>query len=165
MKNIKWTATLLLFGSMAAAAQAGQPYDVSIAKARVLSATPIYETVRIPSSREVCWDEEVSYRQRHSPTSTLIGGVIGGAIGHQGDQHDRTAILLDLVLSYHLIHRIVGTLGQHVGPHLVEKLSRRVLLENHHRINAIQCGQERRSLGARAHDRTPNLPVMPRRST
>ena len=93
MKNVKWIATLLLFGSMAAAAQAGQPYDVSIAKARVLSATPIYETVRIPSSREVCWDEEVSYRQRHSPTSTLIGGVIGGAIGHQfGGGHGKDAM-------------------------------------------------------------------------
>ncbi len=93
MKTTQWIATLLIAGSMATAAQAQHPNDTTYQQARVLNATPIYETVRIPSSREVCWDEEVTYRQRRSPTATLIGGVIGGAIGHQfGGGHGKDAL-------------------------------------------------------------------------
>jgi uncharacterized protein YcfJ len=93
MKNSRWIATLLVAGSIATAAQAQQPNDITYQQAKVISATPIYETVRIPSSREVCWDEEVTYRQRRSPTSTLIGGVIGGAISHQfGGGHGKDAM-------------------------------------------------------------------------
>ena len=88
-----WIATTMLAGSLATTAQADHPNDVSFEPARVISATPIYETVRIPSSREVCWDEEVTYRPRPSATSTLIGSVIGGAIGHQfGGGHGKDAL-------------------------------------------------------------------------
>jgi uncharacterized protein YcfJ len=83
MKNAKWITSMLVACGLATSAQAQQSSDVSYEQARVLNSTPIYESVRIPSSREVCWDEEVTYRQRRSPTSGLVGGLIGGAIGHQ----------------------------------------------------------------------------------
>ena len=93
MQNAKWITAIIVAGSMATVAQAAPASDTSYQQARVLSATPIYETVRIPSSREVCWDEEVTYQRRRSPTSALLGGVIGGAIGHQfGNGHGKDAM-------------------------------------------------------------------------
>ena len=93
MKNAKWIASLLIVGSMVTVAQAQHPDSASYQQARVLSATPIYETVRVPSAREVCWDEEVTYQRRQSPTAGLLGGVIGGAIGHQfGGGHGKDAM-------------------------------------------------------------------------
>ncbi len=50
---------------------------------QVLSAIPIYESVEVPTSRQVCWDEQVRYRQRTSATPSLLGGLIGGAVGRQ----------------------------------------------------------------------------------
>ncbi len=57
--------------------------DTRYEQGRVLSAVPIYESVRVPTEREVCWDEEVRYRRSHSPTPALLGGVLGGAVGRQ----------------------------------------------------------------------------------
>lgn len=65
------------YGGQSAAAQ----YDL----AEVLSAEPQYQYVRVPTSREVCWDEEVRHVER-GPGNTagaVIGGVIGGLAGHQ----------------------------------------------------------------------------------
>ncbi len=50
---------------------------------QVLASTPIYESVEVPTSRQVCWDERVRYRQRRSHTPGLVGGLIGGAVGRQ----------------------------------------------------------------------------------
>jgi len=93
MRNVRWITSLLVAASLVTTAQADPAYQTSYAQGRVLSATPIYETVRIPSSREVCWDEEVAYQRRPSPTSGLVGGLIGGVIGHQfGNGHGRDAM-------------------------------------------------------------------------
>ncbi len=58
--------------------------DTRIERGQVISAIPIYETVRVPTEREVCWDEEVRYRRGgQSATPALVGGVLGGAVGRQ----------------------------------------------------------------------------------
>jgi len=57
---------------------------VAYRQAQVISSTPIFEVVRVPTSREACWDEEVRYRRPGgNPGASLIGGVIGGAVGRQ----------------------------------------------------------------------------------
>jgi len=62
--------------------------------AQVVSARPIYSSVRVSEPRQECWDERVTYREevrddyRRSRNGdrvigAVLGGVIGGAIGHQ----------------------------------------------------------------------------------
>lgn len=81
---------------LATTAQAETRYvEDGYQQGRVLSATPIYETVRTPQRREVCWDEEVTYREpgRRSRSGPIVGTIIGGAVGNQfGDGHGRDAL-------------------------------------------------------------------------
>lgn len=86
------TASLLLAGATVASAQSRPQTDYQ--QGKVLSATPIYETVRTPQNREVCWEEEVTYRERRrSRSAPIVGTIIGGAIGNQfGDGHGREAL-------------------------------------------------------------------------
>lgn len=53
--------------------------------AEVIEAEPLVDRVRVPVSREVCWDEEVHHRERGrgSTAGTIVGGLIGGLAGHQ----------------------------------------------------------------------------------
>ena len=53
--------------------------------AKVTNVEPLYRTVRINTPRQECWDEErVNYNQGYrSGTPMIIGGLIGGALGHQ----------------------------------------------------------------------------------
>lgn len=63
--------------------------------AQVLSARPLYREVRVSEPQRECWDEPVVYRdevyergsryssQAERTVGTVLGGVIGGAIGHQ----------------------------------------------------------------------------------
>lgn len=87
MKAIR--AMVLALGGLVAAgcATAGHDYRGSVDYdwAEVLEAEPIVEHVRVPVSREVCWDEEVHYtdRGRGSAAGTILGGLIGGVAGHQ----------------------------------------------------------------------------------
>lgn len=62
-----------------------RPGGVEYDYAEVVSSQPIYDTVRVPTSREVCWDEQVHYvdRGRGSAAGTILGGLIGGVAGHQ----------------------------------------------------------------------------------
>lgn len=60
--------------------------------AKVISATPIYEQVSISRPQQECWTETVAYERNHgsnSATPTLLGAVIGGAIGHAVGKNDR----------------------------------------------------------------------------
>lgn len=53
-------------------------------KAKVIDVEPITRSVRVSTPRRDCWDEEVTYYDRHeSATPVLIGGIIGGVIGNQ----------------------------------------------------------------------------------
>ncbi|MCC2655049.1 MAG: hypothetical protein K0Q76_157 [Panacagrimonas sp.] len=59
--------------------------------AEVVSAEPIYRTVRIEEPRRECWDERVVYNERrddgywmnNGTAGGLIGAIAGGVVGHQ----------------------------------------------------------------------------------
>lgn len=61
-------------------------------KARVISAEPIYQTVRVNQPEEQCWNERVNHRRPYkgekSYTSTIAGAIVGGAIGNQFGKGD-----------------------------------------------------------------------------
>lgn len=74
-----------LFTSTALAADgyAGGSYVVN---APVLDVNPMVEIVEVSTPREVCWNERVQRRVHDGPrvpqTSTIVGTVIGAAIGN-----------------------------------------------------------------------------------
>ncbi|MEM9531836.1 MAG: glycine zipper 2TM domain-containing protein [Pseudomonadota bacterium] len=74
------SATVIFVASAGAASATDH-----LVQGRVVSSTPIYESVQVPTQREVCWEEDVRYRNRHrhSATPSLVGGLIGGAVGRQ----------------------------------------------------------------------------------
>lgn len=74
-------AVLLLAGSAVSAEHGG---SVKYIYGEVLEVTPIKEIVRVPSSREICWEEPVRhYDRRGTATPTIVGSIIGGVIGNQ----------------------------------------------------------------------------------
>jgi uncharacterized protein YcfJ len=72
----------------------GPEYDT----ARVVSVDPILDRYDEPVSREVCWNEPVEYyepryayrngRQRDNTAGTVLGAIIGGALGNQVGRGD-----------------------------------------------------------------------------
>jgi len=66
-----------------------QAADIVYDYATVVDATPLFNTVRISTPREECWDERVPhYRNHHNGRNndalgSVLGGVIGGAIGNE----------------------------------------------------------------------------------
>jgi len=69
-----------------------QGYDYDYAE--VLSADPVYQSVRVPDRHQVCWDQDVHYtdRGRGNPAGAVLGGLVGGVLGHQiGGGDGRTA--------------------------------------------------------------------------
>jgi uncharacterized protein YcfJ len=80
----------LLVAASATASEWISPGDVPYRDwARVVSRTPIYETVRVVTPRRECWTERVAYERLHrdgghgSYAPTLVGATIGGVIGHE----------------------------------------------------------------------------------
>lgn len=61
-------------------------------QAKVISASPIYETVRINDPETRCWNEEVYHRGyktgSESYTPTIAGAILGGAVGNQFGKGD-----------------------------------------------------------------------------
>lgn len=87
-------ASVLLLFTMSAYADIDSGF---VDSAEVVSATPLYETVRIARPVEECWTERVVYREpaRRSYGGALTGGIIGGVIGHQfGHGRGRRAMTL-----------------------------------------------------------------------
>ncbi len=88
MKNLLMVVAGLMLVPGALSAQGypqGREANVSYAYADVLRAQPVFEVVRLQRPEEVCGDEAVYYRERGtgSTSSTLLGAVIGGALGNQ----------------------------------------------------------------------------------
>ena len=86
MNTRKLNMTLIAAALIAAtgAVQAGNRQDSDrAARARVISSTPVYETVNEP--RRECWTETVGYEtysnSGHNTAGAVIGGVAGGLIG------------------------------------------------------------------------------------
>jgi uncharacterized protein YcfJ len=92
------TASSLAFASFA---QAGHDYDSghdyergsSYQYADVLDAQPVFESVRVPYDRHVCYNER-TYRhepRRGNTAPVLLGAVLGGLVGNKIDGGDHRA--------------------------------------------------------------------------
>jgi uncharacterized protein YcfJ len=93
MKLSRLILTLPLIAGCASNAAAGYRGDRDgyFVDARVTHVEPIYRTVRIEEPRRECWDEDVyvdrpAYR---SHTGTILGGIVGGVLGHEVGGHHR----------------------------------------------------------------------------
>jgi len=71
-------------------------YDRDSDYARVVNVEPIVHRVRVTTPERECWNEDRPVYDRGSGTvarSTLIGGLIGAAVGsHVGDRHGRDPV-------------------------------------------------------------------------
>lgn len=61
-------------------------------RAKVVSTSPVYETVRYPADERVCWDEQVWQQRRPSAAPTVVGVIIGGVVGNQIGHGDGRAV-------------------------------------------------------------------------
>ncbi len=77
LKSAVLVAGLSLFSTAAFA-------ESSYKQARVVSSTPVYETVVYEEPKEVCRQERVAYQEpvRDSKTGGVVGALIGGALGN-----------------------------------------------------------------------------------
>ena len=86
--------TLIALGALAATGIASAQYrgydDGRYDYAEVVRVDPIIERISEPVSRDVCWDEPVTYREptyvredRGSRAGVVLGTIIGGVIGNQ----------------------------------------------------------------------------------
>lgn len=82
-------ATLFTVSTAASAeySNRAQYSDGTIEEAQVLSADPVYRTVRINEPVEQCWDEKVYVSSAHSGyqshTPKILGAIIGAAVGNK----------------------------------------------------------------------------------
>ena len=79
LKTVLFTASLALISTPVWAGKPPVGYD----RAKVVRATPLYETVRYPVDEQVCWDEQVWRPSRPSAAPTVVGAIIGGVVGNQ----------------------------------------------------------------------------------
>ncbi|MEQ1439952.1 glycine zipper 2TM domain-containing protein [Fontimonas sp. SYSU GA230001] len=94
----------LAFVTPAAFADHGRYGRDDLEFARVVSATPVYRTVRIEEPSRECWDERVvypgGYRREDLAAGTVVGAIAGGVAGHQfgkGRGRDAATVLGVLV--------------------------------------------------------------------
>lgn len=80
--------------------------------ARVLSSDPVYETVTYSEPVEQCRDEPVTYRddRGYSATPTIVGAIIGGALGNAVGHHKRNKQVGTVVGAV-----LGGSIGHDVG--------------------------------------------------
>ena len=70
-------------------------------RARVTHVEPLYRTVRFAVPGEQCYQQEVrTHRPHHDDkvARTIIGGLIGGAIGHKMGNHKRGSTIAGAVI-------------------------------------------------------------------
>lgn len=85
--SISIFASGLLFSSMAKA-DSYSDENVQYGYATVLSAEPIVKLFRVSRPERECWDEQVQVKDRRgSRTNTIMGALIGGAIGNALGHH------------------------------------------------------------------------------
>ena len=81
LMGLLWVASSVVF---AQASSAVRGESVRYTYAAVLSAVPVYETVRYTEPQQECSDERVVVRERESGAAgAVVGAIIGGALGNQ----------------------------------------------------------------------------------
>lgn len=84
-------AGLVGFSALASAGDSGyypsRGYGDSYDYAPVTEVIPVYNDVQVRTPRTQCWDEQIAYKQPNSPTGTVIGGLIGAALGNKLGGH------------------------------------------------------------------------------
>ena len=93
---------------------AGSSYE----RARVVSSTPVYQTVVYEEPREVCRQERVAYQKsaHHSKTPGIIGAIVGGALGNavgSKKSNKRVGTVVGGILGY----SIAKDIGRHKRDH------------------------------------------------
>ena len=89
LNKVLLTASLALTCLPAWAGHNEPGYDY----AKVVSASPVYETVRYPVDEQVCWEEQAWRARPHTVVPTVLGAIVGGVVGHQfGGGHGKTAL-------------------------------------------------------------------------
>lgn len=91
------TALSMVFSANAAAEHKRKSHrdNSRVHYAKVVHVQPVYRTIQINYPEQVCWHEEVSKPVKRrvsntSPETMLIGGIVGGVIGHElGGKHNR----------------------------------------------------------------------------
>jgi uncharacterized protein YcfJ len=97
MKKIIIASIVVIMAISAGSAYAGHDkhrfkhssfYD----RARVTDVQPVYTTIRVEVPHEQCYQQEVRTHRHHNgnkAASTILGGIIGGAVGHNLGDHKR----------------------------------------------------------------------------
>ena len=98
MKNVAFISMALAAGVALSTPALARPdygrYDTRYDWATVVDVDPIVERSRRPVSREVCYDQPVERyepgytAQRNHTGATVLGAVIGGALGNQVGKGD-----------------------------------------------------------------------------
>ena len=120
-------SALLILTTACSPALAGRSYNDRERQhftdtARVISAVPIYRTVRIAEPREECYEKQVHYRDDDykSATPMIAGGVVGGIVGNQfGHGNGKTFMTIAGTVLGGSIGRDIGHRNQsysHYGP-------------------------------------------------
>ncbi|MDP5209954.1 glycine zipper 2TM domain-containing protein [Microbulbifer sp. 2205BS26-8] len=93
-KQLVAGAAIVTLLSMSVSVKAGPggytgSYDADIYDyAPVTEVIPVYTDVQVRTPRTQCREEQVAYREPASPAGTLVGGLIGAAIGNNlGSRH------------------------------------------------------------------------------
>lgn len=97
-----------LVPALLAAAQVQAEY----AWADVLDATPVYQTVRRVEPLRECYETQVYERRSRSSTPTILGAILGGALGHavgRGNTNKKVGVAVGAILG--------GSIGSDVGRH------------------------------------------------
>lgn len=116
MRALLMSVSLLTFAIASSSAIAGYRDDPEYDMARVVSVDPIIEYVDEPVSQEVCWNEPVEHyepryryedrRHRDNTGATLLGALIGGALGNTVGRGDgrRAATIAGAVIGGAIAH-------------------------------------------------------------
>lgn len=94
-------------------------------KAKVVSATPIYETVQVSYPEEQCWKERVRHQgwgHEGSYTPVIAGAIVGGVVGNQfGGGRGRDALTVAGALLGASVGNDLATRGRRGGYVRVER--------------------------------------------
>lgn len=113
----RWSRVLAVGLGLAVAGSAAAYHDdAEYDLARVVSVDPIIEYVEEPVARDVCWNERVDHYEpryvrgggyRDPSAGTLLGAIIGGALGNQVGSGDgrRAATIAGALIGGSIGHR------------------------------------------------------------